>query len=74
MAKTRNRKTITRDEAIGLYGTAIDLAKALGYERAAVYMWPADAIPELPYLRLRYELRPEAFKANGDLRVRARAA
>lgn len=67
--------TITRDEAISLYGSAQCLSDALGYKsRHAVYMWPKDGpIPREPYLRLRYELKPEAFKADGALRVRAKA-
>lgn len=68
--------TITRQQAISLYGSAQALATALGYaSRHAVYMWPKDGpIPREPYLRLRYELRPEAFKADGSLKARARAA
>lgn len=68
--------TITRDQAIGLYGSAPELADALGYKsRHAIYMWPKEGpIPREPYLRLRYELKPEAFKANGQLKSKARAA
>lgn len=58
---------ITRQQAIDLYESAAKLADALGYtSRHAVYMWPKEgAIPREPYLRLRYELRPEAFDAKG---------
>lgn len=61
---------ITRQQAIDLYGSAIALAAALGYtSRHAVYMWPKDAaIPNEPYLRLRYELKPECFDADGRLK------
>ena len=67
--------TITRQQAIDLYGSVIELAKALGYaSRHAVYMWDRDNIPETPYMKLRYELKPEAFRADGSLRARAKAA
>lgn len=58
---------ITRQQAIALYGSAQSLAAALNYtSRHAVYMWPKDdAIPSEPYLRLRYQLRPDAFDASG---------
>lgn len=47
-----------------------ELAKELGYgSRHAVYMWPKDgAIPERAVLKIRYELKPEAFDASGELR------
>ena len=59
---------ITRQQAIDLYGSAIGLASALGYKsRHVVYMWPKNGpIPREPYLTLRYELRPEAFDADGN--------
>lgn len=52
-------------------GSAIRLAKALGYRsRHAIYMWPKDGpIPNEPYLRLRYELKPERFDDAGNLRA-----
>lgn len=60
---------ITRQQAIDLYGSAALLAEKLGYvSRHAVYMWPKDGpIPEGPYLKLRYQLKPEAFDSNGNL-------
>jgi len=60
---------ITRAEAISLYGSAIKLAEALGYtSRHAIYMWPKSGpIPQGPYLRLRYELRPDAFDKDGRI-------
>ena len=67
---------ITRQQAIDLYGSAVELAAALGYaSRHAVYMWPkTGAIPNEPYMRLRYELKPECFDASGKILKRARAA
>ena len=60
---------ITRQQAIDLYGSAILLAEALGYSsRHAIYMWPKEgSIPEGAYLKLRYQLKPEAFDADGAL-------
>lgn len=60
---------MNRQQAIDLYnGSVSDLAAALGYtSRHAVYMWPRDRpIPESAYLKLRYQLRPEAFDADGN--------
>lgn len=64
--------TITKDEAISLYGSAEKLADALGIERQAVYMWKADAIPVRRYLQLRYELKKDWFNANGRLLKKAK--
>lgn len=60
---------ITRQQAIDLYGSAVLLADALGYtSRHAIYMWPKTGpIPEGPYLKLRYQLKPKAFDARGNL-------
>ncbi|MFC4729499.1 hypothetical protein [Coralloluteibacterium thermophilus] len=60
---------ITRQQAIELFGSASALAEKLGYaSRHAVYMWPKDGpIPSEPYLRIRYQLKPEAFDADGRL-------
>lgn len=63
---------ITRTQAVALYGGSVsDLAAALGYtSRHAVYMWKKDEpVPESAYLKLRYQLRPEAFDKNGKLIV-----
>lgn len=68
--------SISREQAIALYGSAQALADALGYtSRHAVYMWPKGGpIPREPYLRLRYELKPGAFKQDGTLKARAKVA
>jgi hypothetical protein len=61
---------ISRDEAISLFdGRVGDLAAALGYKsRHSVYMWPRTGpIPEVAYLKLRYEIKPEAFGQDGKL-------
>lgn len=63
---------LTRQQAIDLYGSAAALADALGYaSRHAVYMWPKDRVPREPFLRLRYELKPDAFDDGGNLRAEA---
>lgn len=61
---------ITRQQAINLFGSAVALAEALGYaSRHAIYMWPKTGhIPEGAYLKIRYQLKPEAFNADGSLR------
>ncbi len=65
--------TITRPQAIALYdGSIVKLAAALGYSRQAVYLWPEDGpIPTAPYLMLRYQLKPEAFRKDGSLKAAA---
>lgn len=67
---------LTRNEAVALYGSVAALAAALGYtSRHAVYMWPKTGpIPEGAYLKLRYQLKPEAFDASGKLIKRRKAA
>jgi len=64
---------LTRQQAIELFGSAVKLAEALGYtSRHAVYMWPKEGpIPNEPFMRIRYQLKPEAFKADGTLRKKA---
>lgn len=59
--------TITKEQAIRLYGSGRQLALALGINPAAVYQWAEAAIPLARYLDLRYRLKPEAFDADGAL-------
>lgn len=65
---------ITRQQAINLFGSAVALAEALGYtSRHAIYMWPKTGhIPEGAYLKIRYQLKPEAFSDAGTLKTVAR--
>ena len=43
--------------------TPVELARILGVTPEAIYMWSdTGPIPEKQLLRLKYELRPEAFK------------
>ncbi|HVI55457.1 MAG TPA: hypothetical protein VM621_10440 [Luteibacter sp.] len=61
---------ITKAQAIELFGTVEKLRAALGLKnRQAIYQWPHDRIPANHFLRIRYELRPEAFDENGNLRA-----
>ena len=60
---------ITRTQAIHLFGSVKLLQQALGLKtHSAIYMWSKDKpIPETHELRIRYELRPDAFDAAGNL-------
>lgn len=59
---------VTKEQAIALYGSVKALQFALGLKtHSAIYMWAdGQAIPDYHALRLRYELRPEAFDADGN--------
>lgn len=63
-------RMITRDQAVQLFGSVKALQNALGLKtHSAIYMWGADKpIPDVHELRIRYELRPDAFDVTGDLR------
>ncbi len=49
---------ITLEEALSLYTTKYQLAKALGLTPGAVYQRQEGDIPENWYLKLKYELKP----------------
>lgn len=72
--KTRSMgrmNTITRAEAVALYGNLTVLSEALGLTRAAIYFWKKDEpIPEWAYIKLRYVLKPEAFTRQGRINLR----
>jgi hypothetical protein len=58
---------ITKAQAIELFGTVEKLRAALGLKnRQAIYQWREDRIPENHFLRIRYELKPEAFDTQGN--------
>lgn len=73
---------ITKEQAISLYGSVKALQEALGLKtHSAIYMWPdGETIPDTHGLRLRYQLKPEAFDNAGNYigpapkRQKARAA
>jgi hypothetical protein len=61
-------RMITRAQAVALYDNSVRaLQSALGLRsHASIYMWhPDEPIPEVHYLRLRYQLKPEAFDKDG---------
>ena len=54
---------LTKERAVALFGSPLILADALGISRANVYMWEdGKPIPQKHALRIKYELKPEAFK------------
>tara|TARA_R110000744_G_C19231495_1_gene548229 strand:+ start:720 stop:908 length:189 start_codon:yes stop_codon:yes gene_type:complete len=58
--------TVTKSQAVGLYGTQTELAKALRITKSAVSQWKEDSpIPENQALKLIYILRPNDF-ADGQ--------
>jgi DNA-binding transcriptional regulator YdaS (Cro superfamily) len=60
-----NQKPITKEQAVEIFGSQAELARALGIERSAVCQWKDGApIPEKQELRIRYELRPELFNGS----------
>jgi hypothetical protein len=60
---------LKKEQAIALYdGSVRALASDLNCTTAAIYMWrDGEPIPDLPYMRLRFILKPEAFDADGNL-------
>jgi len=64
------RTMITRNQAVHLFGSVKALQGALGLKtHSTIYMWgPDKPIPDVHALRIRYELRPDAFDASGNLR------
>jgi len=57
---------ITKPEAVKLFGSQANLARALGISTAAVSQWSQGPIPKTQELRIRYELKPEAFSSPLD--------
>jgi hypothetical protein len=62
---------LTKEQAIGLFGSVRALRDALGLKtRSAIYMWKdGKPIPDTHELRIRHELMPQAFNADGSLRL-----
>lgn len=68
---------LTKEQAIELFGSVKALQAALGLKtHSAIYMWEdGEPIPDGHYLRIRYQLKPKAFDAAGNLKpVPKRAA
>lgn len=70
-------KPITKAEAVALFGDGRGaqqkLADALGMSKQAVSDWDEGPIPEVHDLKLRYELKPEAFARIPQAASKARA-
>jgi DNA-binding transcriptional regulator YdaS (Cro superfamily) len=64
-------RRLSKKEAIALFSSAKELAKALGISKSAVSQWPDGPIPDNHDLRIRYELKPEHFRP-GTVEVPAR--
>jgi len=59
------RFELTKRQAVEIYGTQLALSKALGLTHQAVSHWKWDEpIPAGHALRIRYELKPEAFEGE----------
>lgn len=60
---------MTKTEILTLFDGPTELAQLLGITTQAVSQWKDDEpIPRVQYLRLRYELLPDAFKKDGTLK------
>ena len=57
-------RSLSKKEAIALFSSAKELAKALGISKSAVSQWPDGPIPDKHELRIRYELKPEHFRSG----------
>ena len=56
---------LTKAEALSLFGSVVGVQRALGLKNhTTVSMWP-ELVPPEHYLRIRYQLRPDAFDADG---------
>ena len=61
-----------KHQAINLFGSPADLARALGISVAAIYQW-GETIPRLRVFQIR-EIKPECFNADGSLKTEAAKA
>jgi DNA-binding transcriptional regulator YdaS (Cro superfamily) len=56
--------SLTKQQAIELFGTGTALADSLGISKGAVSQWPDDKpIPKEHALNIRFVLKPDSFKA-----------
>lgn len=62
---------LTKNDAITLFGSRKSLQTALGLQsHASISMW-GEFVPVHHALRIRYELKPQAFKKDGSLKKSA---
>ncbi len=55
---------ILKEDAVAMFGSQAELARALDIKRSAVSQWQdGKPIPEKQALKIRYQLRPESFEA-----------
>ncbi len=66
----KTRPGITRKQAVALFGSRKALQQALELKsHASIINWPENGlIPNEHYLRIRYQIRPEAFDEKGRLK------
>lgn len=53
---------ITKKEAVRMFGSQAELARALGIERSAVSQWKDGPIPEKQAMKIRFILKPRLFE------------
>lgn len=57
-----NQVIIMKEDAIALFGSKSNLARALGIYRQAVSQWrDGHPIPQVQAMKIRYQLKPEQF-------------
>jgi DNA-binding transcriptional regulator YdaS (Cro superfamily) len=52
---------ITKQQAVEMFGTQANLARALGIAKSAVSQWADGPIPELQAMKIRFVLKPHLF-------------
>lgn len=55
---------ITKNEAVEMFGSKADLARALGIAKSAVSQWSDGPIPEKQAMKIRFMLKPELFEKS----------
>ena len=65
--------TISKEQAVEMFGSRQALADALGISIQAVGQWRDDRIPEKQAMRIRYELKPELFSVGSEQPLRGTA-
>lgn len=60
-----DKNRLSKADAISLFGSVVGVQRALGLKNhTTVSMW-SEYIPAEHYLRIRYEVRPDAFDKRG---------